>query len=158
MRTRTLRLIRRITFAANVILALGIAAVELAPKLRELAGPGETATAAADTVAVPAGVPIGGPFKLADDKGHIATDADYRSRWMLVFFGYSNCPDECPLTLQKMAIVLNALGSLANCRRSNFIASTGVLCRGSDFATKPCRRYCGRCSARGRTAWPGPHP
>ena len=54
---------------------------------------------------------IGGPFHLTDDKGHDVTDADYRGRWMLVFFGYTNCPDECPLTLQKMA---SALGKLAD--------------------------------------------
>jgi protein SCO1/2 len=69
---------------------------------------------AGDTVAVPAGVPIGGPFKLIDDKGHAVTDANYRGRCMLVFFGYSNCPDECPLTLQKMAAALENLGPLAD--------------------------------------------
>jgi protein SCO1/2 len=31
-----------------------------------------------------------------------------------VFFGYTNCPDECPLTLQKMAAALNKLGPLAD--------------------------------------------
>src|SRR5262249_47300536 len=40
--------------------------------------------------------------------------ADYRGRWMLVFFGYTNCPDECPLTLQKMAATLQDLGPLAD--------------------------------------------
>ena len=33
---------------------------------------------------------------------------------MLIFFGYTNCPDECPLTLQKMANALDALGPLAD--------------------------------------------
>jgi protein SCO1/2 len=65
-------------------------------------------------VAIPEGVPIGGPFKLIDDRGHVVTDADYRGRWMLVFFGYTNCPDECPLTLQKMAAALKAFGPLAD--------------------------------------------
>jgi cytochrome oxidase Cu insertion factor (SCO1/SenC/PrrC family) len=65
-------------------------------------------------VTVPAGVPIGGGFTLIDDKGRTATDADYRGRWMLVFFGYTNCPDECPLTLQKMATTLTDLGPLAD--------------------------------------------
>ncbi|MGH7048703.1 MAG: SCO family protein [Stellaceae bacterium] len=65
-------------------------------------------------MSVPAGVPIGGPFELNDEKGHPVTDADYRGRWMLVFFGYTNCPDECPLTLQKMATTLQDLGPLAD--------------------------------------------
>ena len=33
---------------------------------------------------------------------------------MLVFFGYTDCPDECPVTLQKMANALNSLGPLAD--------------------------------------------
>ena len=33
---------------------------------------------------------------------------------MLVYFGYTNCPDECPLTLQKMATALEKLGPLAD--------------------------------------------
>lgn len=42
------------------------------------------------------------------------TDLEYRGRWMLVFFGYTDCPDECPLTLQKMAAALGDLGPLAD--------------------------------------------
>lgn len=63
---------------------------------------------------MPAGISIGGPFHLTDDKGRAVTNADYRGRWMLVFFGYTNCPDECPLTLQKMAAALGKLGPLAD--------------------------------------------
>ena len=73
-----------------------------------------TENVSAGTVEVPEGVAIGGPFHLIDDKGRAVTDADYRGRWMLVFFGYTNCPDECPLTLQKMAAALAKLGPLAN--------------------------------------------
>ena len=51
---------------------------------------------------------------MTDDKGRTVTDADYHGRWMLVFFGYSNCPDECPLILQKMATALKDLGPLAD--------------------------------------------
>ncbi len=112
---RTLRLIRWTTLACVVLIASGLAFVELAPVAgwRQPAQPGGSAPSAG-TVAIPEGVPIGGPFKLTDDKGHTVTDADYRGRWMMVFFGYSSCPDECPLTLQKMAAALNALGPLAD--------------------------------------------
>jgi protein SCO1/2 len=54
------------------------------------------------------------PFKLIEDKGRPVTDPDYRGRWMLVFFGYTNCSDECPLTLQKMATALKDLGPVAD--------------------------------------------
>ena len=63
--------------------------------------------------AIPPGAPIGGPFRLVDQFGQTVTRADYRGKYMLVFFGYSNCPDECPLTLQKMALAMQALGPLA---------------------------------------------
>lgn len=114
---RALRLIRWIAFVGIALLLVAIAVFEFAPGVREAVLPPSGGTASAsneDTVSVPAGVPIGGPFQLTDDKGHPITDADYRGRWMLVFFGYTNCPDECPLTLQKMAITLQDLGPLAD--------------------------------------------
>ena len=43
---------------------------------------------------------------------------------MLVFFGYTDCPDDCPLTLQKIAIALNAWGELADRIAPRFI--TGI--------------------------------
>ena len=114
---RALRLIRWIAFVGIALLLVAIAVFEFAPGVRELVLPpsgGTASTSNEDTVSVPAGVPIGGPFHLTDDKGHSVTDADYRGRWMLVFFGYTNCPDECPLTLQKMATTLQNLGPLAD--------------------------------------------
>jgi protein SCO1/2 len=63
--------------------------------------------------AIPPGAPIGGPFALTNQFGQTMTPASFRGRWMLVYFGYSRCPDDCPLTLEKMAITMNALGPLA---------------------------------------------
>jgi cytochrome oxidase Cu insertion factor (SCO1/SenC/PrrC family) len=117
MTIKTLRLIRWATLAAITILVAGIALIEFAPGVREFVRPASDEIASApsdDTVAVSAGVPIGGPFKLTDDKGRAVTETDYQGRWMLVFFGYSNCPDECPLTLQKMATALKDLGPLGD--------------------------------------------
>lgn len=117
MTIRTLRLIRWATFAAIAVLVFGVAVVEFIPGIHGFVRPASDDTASAltgDTVAVPAGVAIGDPFKLTNDKGYAVTDGDYRGRWMLVFFGYTNCPDECPLTLQKMATALKDLGPLAD--------------------------------------------
>jgi cytochrome oxidase Cu insertion factor (SCO1/SenC/PrrC family) len=114
---RALRLIRWIAFASIVLLLAAIAVFKFAPGARELVLPPSGGTASAsneDTVSVPAGVPIGGSFQLTDENGHSVTDASYRGRWMLVLFGYTNCPDECPLTLQKMATTLHDLGPLAD--------------------------------------------
>jgi protein SCO1 len=57
---------------------------------------------------------VGGPFALLDQNGETRTDADFRGRWMLVYFGYTNCPDVCPTTLALMAEVLKRLGARAN--------------------------------------------
>ena len=53
---------------------------------------------------------IGGPFHLTDQYGHARTDADFRGQYLLVFFGYSNCPDVCPTTLQAITTALDELG------------------------------------------------
>jgi protein SCO1/2 len=56
-------------------------------------------------------VPIGGPFSLLDGNGRTVTDRDFRGRLMLVYFGYTHCPDACPTALQDMATALDDLGS-----------------------------------------------
>jgi protein SCO1 len=53
---------------------------------------------------------IGGKFELVDQNGKTRTDADFRGRYMLVFFGYTHCPDFCPTGLQAMAETLDTLG------------------------------------------------
>lgn len=110
----TIRTLRRVRWAALgliVPLAIGLAVLEFRSGGKPTTERIPTGTT---SVSVPAGVAIGGPFHLIDDKGRNVTDLNYRDRWMLVFFGYSNCPDECPLTLQKMAAALSNLGSLAD--------------------------------------------
>jgi protein SCO1/2 len=45
---------------------------------------------------------IGGPFTLTDQSGRTVTDGDFRGKLMLVYFGYSFCPDVCPTTLNEV--------------------------------------------------------
>lgn len=54
---------------------------------------------------------IGGPFALIDQYGNRRTDADFRGQYMLIFFGYTNCPDVCPVALQNMTLALDELGA-----------------------------------------------
>jgi len=54
---------------------------------------------------------VGGPFRLTDQAGKTVTDADFRGRYMLVYFGYSFCPDVCPTTLSVMSQTLQKLGA-----------------------------------------------
>lgn len=56
---------------------------------------------------------IGGPFRLVDHTGKTVTHEDYRGKFMLVFFGYTFCPDICPTELQAMAAALGKLGKSA---------------------------------------------
>jgi cytochrome oxidase Cu insertion factor (SCO1/SenC/PrrC family) len=58
-------------------------------------------------------VQIGGPFTLVDHTGRTVTDADYRGNLMLVFFGFTHCPDVCPTTLQEIASALDVLADEA---------------------------------------------
>jgi len=54
-------------------------------------------------------IPIGGPFRLRAADGKEVSDSDFRGRWMLVYFGYTHCPDACPTALQDMANALDTL-------------------------------------------------
>jgi cytochrome oxidase Cu insertion factor (SCO1/SenC/PrrC family) len=54
--------------------------------------------------------PIGGPFALTDQDGRPRTDADFRGKLMLVYFGFTYCPDVCPTDLQQMALAVDRLG------------------------------------------------
>ena len=63
--------------------------------------------------AASAPAPIGGPFALTDMNGRAVTDQTFRGRWMLVFFGYTHCPDACPLALSEMSETLDRLGPMA---------------------------------------------
>lgn len=57
---------------------------------------------------------IGGPFTLVDQTGKTVTDKDFRGRYMLVFFGFTHCPDVCPAELQVIAQALADLGPKAS--------------------------------------------
>jgi protein SCO1/2 len=56
---------------------------------------------------------VGGPFELVDHTGKTVTDKDFRGRFMLVYFGFTLCPDVCPSGLQVMAAALDQVGAKA---------------------------------------------
>jgi protein SCO1 len=57
---------------------------------------------------------IGGPFRLTDQDGRTVTDRDFRGKSILVFFGFTHCPDVCPTTLFEISEVMRNLGKDAD--------------------------------------------
>ncbi len=57
------------------------------------------------------GVDWGKDFHLVDVNGTSRSLAHYRGKVVMVFFGYTNCPDACPTTLAKMAQAVDRLGA-----------------------------------------------
>jgi cytochrome oxidase Cu insertion factor (SCO1/SenC/PrrC family) len=56
---------------------------------------------------------IGGPFALTDQNGVVRHDTDFRGQLMLIYFGYTYCPDACPAELTVMTSALDELGDAA---------------------------------------------
>lgn len=56
---------------------------------------------------------IGGPFSLLNAKGERVTEKEFAGRPMLVYFGFTHCPDVCPAGLQVIAAALDNLGDKA---------------------------------------------
>jgi protein SCO1/2 len=66
-------------------------------------------------------VPVGGPFELTDQSGHRRTDADFRGKLVVLYFGYTYCPDVCPTELQSISLALDKLGAAAEAAQPLFI-------------------------------------
>ena len=60
------------------------------------------------------GVDFGTNFQLTDHNGKVRTLADFKGKAVVMFFGYTNCPDVCPTTLSDLAQALVLLGKDAD--------------------------------------------
>jgi protein SCO1/2 len=99
----------RLVVLAIAGLAVGaMTALALIPEARERLLP------TASNVKVWGQALIGGPFTLTDHTGKRVTDEDFRGRHLLVFFGFTFCPDVCPSALQVMSAALDKLGPKAD--------------------------------------------
>ena len=78
---------------------------------------------------------IGGPFSLIDHTGKPVTDKDFRGRYMLVFFGYTYCPDVCPASLQVISAALDQLDPDATTITALLDAVPGALQRAEQGRT-----------------------
>uniref|UniRef100_A0A8C0T593 Synthesis of cytochrome C oxidase 1 n=1 Tax=Canis lupus familiaris TaxID=9615 RepID=A0A8C0T593_CANLF len=55
---------------------------------------------------------LGGPFSLTTHTGEPKTDRDYVGQWVLIYFGFTHCPDVCPEELEKMIQVVDEIDSI----------------------------------------------
>ena len=67
------------------------------------------------------GLPYAQDFALTDHTGKPRTLADFKGKVVLVFFGYTQCPDVCPTTMAELAGVMKQLGPLADAVQVLFI-------------------------------------
>src|SRR5579863_5706997 len=57
---------------------------------------------------------IGGPFALVTTDGTPVSDRTFRGKWVLIYFGYTYCPDACPTALSNISVALEKLGPEAD--------------------------------------------
>jgi cytochrome oxidase Cu insertion factor (SCO1/SenC/PrrC family) len=65
--------------------------------------------------------PVGGPFVLVDHQGKVRTQADFKGKLMLIYFGFTFCPDVCPTDLQAIGLALDQLGASGDAVQPLFI-------------------------------------
>jgi protein SCO1/2 len=53
-------------------------------------------------------------FTLTDHHGRTVTEADFRGKYLLIYFGYTYCPDVCPTTLQTITDAMAMMGDAAS--------------------------------------------
>lgn len=75
---------------------------------------GKQNTGSSQTATSSGAVPIGGAFELTDQQGKTVRDGDFRGRAMLVFFGFTHCPDICPTTVSTLSKTMEILGDKAD--------------------------------------------
>jgi protein SCO1/2 len=102
-----------VIFLVGLAVLLGALVVEY----RYLNAPG----ASVGESAVPSAVSIGGPFTLIDQQGVTRHADDFRGKLMLIYFGYTYCPDVCPTELQTMSDALDKLGATGEAVQPIFI-------------------------------------
>ena len=101
----------------SVLVLLAVVGVGAFWQLDDQRAPSATATQVSPqttTTQVSPSDEFGGSFSLTDQYGMRRTDVDFRGKYMLIFFGYTYCPDVCPTALAVEAEALDKLGSRAS--------------------------------------------
>jgi len=93
----------RIAIRLGVLIILACAAASLFAVTRPFRGD-----------AAPQALDIGGQFTLSTPDGRVVTDRSFRGKWLVIYFGYTFCPDACPTALNDISVALGQLGPLAD--------------------------------------------
>lgn len=64
---------------------------------------------------------LGGPFSLVNHEGQPKTNKDYLGQWVLIYFGFTHCPDICPDELEKMIEVVDEIGMWIQFAEQSFL-------------------------------------
>ena len=96
---------------AGFLVAGAVAVVALYPGVERGGGHGRfgAALAASPDEALP--IDVGGPFALVDHTGRPRTHADFRGEYLIVYFGYTECPNTCSTALMTIAAALDELAA-----------------------------------------------
>ncbi len=106
-----------LVYAAAITVSLGLGVVlgaqqfsSFAPHAAELNDPPAAVTSLVAATKLPEEKVLP-EFALENHRGEILGVDAFRDHWSLVFFGFTSCPDYCPLELQKLAKLLNVMGA-----------------------------------------------
>lgn len=98
-----------LVFACWLVVWQGTQDKERISEMRE-----EASQVEADKNVPPHTAKIGGSFSLLNQDGKMVSDADFRGKYLLVYFGYTYCPDVCPTGLQGISRVMDLLDAQAS--------------------------------------------
>ncbi len=91
----------------SLVIAILLLATALILAVVSLTWPGNLPTSTGKAL-------VGGPFTMVNHKGETVTEKSFAGKYMLLFFGFTFCPDVCPTELQVMSAALDQLGSKAD--------------------------------------------